>query len=220
MWLAFLIHVLSLASYVACWQVEHGGSTVDMHMLVNPIPYEFPPMEETDSPSLFPTQDCNGNVVEEETIDELQKVMVDGRLTSLQLVECCVLRHEQVNGYIKCVEHLLPLAEWSRAQFDKMIAPFLNSIQTIAQLQSLWMMKDRMARFEVHCMVRGLCKAKGNMLITVRNSISGQRQHRNERQDGDDCRKLGVGRVGCSARCFCGDQIERGWSVIAWESHT
>ena len=44
---------------------------------------------------------CNGVVIEEATIDDLQLYLSDGRLTSVQLTTCYIQRVFQVERYIK-----------------------------------------------------------------------------------------------------------------------
>lgn len=44
---------------------------------------------------------CNGVVIEEATIDQLQRNMVEGKLSSVQLTTCCLNRVFQVERYIK-----------------------------------------------------------------------------------------------------------------------
>ncbi|KAL8808966.1 MAG: hypothetical protein Q9200_003855 [Gallowayella weberi] len=51
---------------------------------------------------------CNGLVIEEATIDQLQKYMGDGKLTSVQLTACYMQRVFQVERYINPVLQLNP----------------------------------------------------------------------------------------------------------------
>lgn len=44
---------------------------------------------------------CKGYKIEDATIDELQKFMTAGNLTSVQLVTCYMQRYYQTNQYIK-----------------------------------------------------------------------------------------------------------------------
>ncbi len=44
---------------------------------------------------------CNGVVIEEATIDQLQAFMAHGKLTSVQLTICCINRVFQVERFIK-----------------------------------------------------------------------------------------------------------------------
>ena len=73
--------------------------------LDSPYPYEFPIL----APSTdvfnqpFPMPQCNGVTLEEATIDQLQEAMADGRLTSLQICACFLLRILQVDSYPECV---------------------------------------------------------------------------------------------------------------------
>lgn len=61
----------------------------------------IPLMEDAGTPDLFPMGDCFGFKLEEATIDEIQKAMGDGKLTSVQLVMCCMVRAYQTEQYIK-----------------------------------------------------------------------------------------------------------------------
>lgn len=62
-----------------------------------------PDMEAAGSDDLFPMSDCWGFQLEEATIDEMQKAMDDGKLTSVQLVLCYMMRAHQTQQYIKSV---------------------------------------------------------------------------------------------------------------------
>lgn len=44
---------------------------------------------------------CNGVIIEEATIDDLQRYLSDGKLTSVQLTTCYIHRVFQVEKYIK-----------------------------------------------------------------------------------------------------------------------
>src|SRR4051812_46833160 len=69
--------------------------------LEDPLPYYFPPLEDADTPALFPMPKCHGLTLEEATIDQLQDAMSRGVLTSEKLVGCFLWRILQVDGYIK-----------------------------------------------------------------------------------------------------------------------
>ena len=53
--------------------------------------------------SPFPMPTCNGFTLEEASIDDIQKQMAAGRLTSRQLVECYLERIQTVNPYTQYV---------------------------------------------------------------------------------------------------------------------
>ena len=69
-------------------------------MLTTPFPYYFPNLGQS-ATDLFPMPDCNGFVLEEATIDQLQDVMGKGQLTSLQIAVCYLQRIQQTDEYIK-----------------------------------------------------------------------------------------------------------------------
>ena len=68
--------------------------------LATPFPYYFPKLGQS-AADLFPMPDCNGFVLEEATIDQLQDAMGRGQLTSLQIALCYLQRFEQTYEYIK-----------------------------------------------------------------------------------------------------------------------
>ena len=68
--------------------------------LTTPFPYYFPNLGQS-ATDLFPMPDCNGFVLEEATIDQLQDVMGKGQLTSLQIASCYLQRIQQTDEYIK-----------------------------------------------------------------------------------------------------------------------
>jgi amidase len=53
------------------------------------------------SSDLFPMADCNGFKLEEATFTEMQDAMKSGKLTSVQLVTCYLIRTYQTEEYIK-----------------------------------------------------------------------------------------------------------------------
>jgi amidase len=61
----------------------------------------LPLMKDAGTNNLFPMADCFGFKLEEATIDEMQKALEDGKLTSVQLVMCYILRAHQTQNYIK-----------------------------------------------------------------------------------------------------------------------
>lgn len=63
--------------------------------------FYFPLAENANSPALFPMPACNGVVLEEATIDQLQDAMVQNKLTAVQLAICYLQRAYQVDKYIK-----------------------------------------------------------------------------------------------------------------------
>lgn len=61
----------------------------------------LPLMKDAGTTELFPMADCFGFKLEEATIDDMQKAMGKGKLTSVQLVLCYMLRAQQTHNYIK-----------------------------------------------------------------------------------------------------------------------
>ena len=65
----------------------------------------FFPLEQNQTPQgnpdLFPMSDCFGFKLEEASIDEMQAAMKSGKLTSVQLVTCYLMRNYQTASYIK-----------------------------------------------------------------------------------------------------------------------
>jgi len=61
----------------------------------------IPLQENAGSADLFPVEDCFGFKLEEATIDEMQKAMQSGNLTSVNLVTCYMRRVFQTQQYIK-----------------------------------------------------------------------------------------------------------------------
>lgn len=69
--------------------------------LETPFPYDFPNLHNAETSALFPMPPCNGIILEESTIDQLQGYMSNGALTSVQLALCYLQRHWQTDDYIK-----------------------------------------------------------------------------------------------------------------------
>ena len=75
-------------------------NTAIAETLSTPFPYYFPKLGQN-AADLFPMPDCNGFILEEATIDQLQDVMGKGRLTSLQIALCYLQRIQQTDEYVK-----------------------------------------------------------------------------------------------------------------------
>jgi amidase len=61
----------------------------------------FPLLENVDTENLFPMPDCNGFKLEEATIDQMQRAMEQGKLSSVQLTMCYLQRQYQIDEYVK-----------------------------------------------------------------------------------------------------------------------
>ncbi|KAK3314451.1 amidase signature domain-containing protein [Apodospora peruviana] len=79
-----------------------------------------PRIENVDSTNLFPMAPCGGSSfrLEEATIDEMQKAMAKGTLTSVQLVQCYILRNYQTDNYINSLLQFNPDALAIAAKMD------------------------------------------------------------------------------------------------------
>ncbi|KAJ0164779.1 putative amidase, partial [Colletotrichum tanaceti] len=81
----------------------------------------FPLQENADTTALFPMPECGGTFkLEEATIDQMQKAMKDGIITSQQLVMCYMQRTFQTDEYINSVMQMNPDAMAIAAKMDKM----------------------------------------------------------------------------------------------------
>lgn len=102
----YVPHVMAVQDFS---NVSVLAPTITSHFLPNvataetlttPFPYYFPNLGQS-ATDLFPMPDCNGFVLEEATIDQLQDVMGKGQLTSLQIALCYLQRIQQTDQYIK-----------------------------------------------------------------------------------------------------------------------
>lgn len=73
----------------------------------SPYPYDFP-LDTANSTDLFPMRQCQGLTIEEATVDQLQKWMSAGKLTSVQLALCYLDRIYQTDDYINSVLEINP----------------------------------------------------------------------------------------------------------------
>ena len=89
------ISVLALTTTNYCFSNAPTPET-----LATPFPYYFPKLGQN-AADLFPMPDCNGFVLEEATIDQLQDAMGKGQLTSLQIALCYLQRIQQTDEYVK-----------------------------------------------------------------------------------------------------------------------
>ena len=77
----------------------NASNSILSETLTSPFPYEFPELQT--SQNLFPMPPCNGVILEEATIDELQRAMAIGQLTSTKISMCYLQRIYQTDDYIK-----------------------------------------------------------------------------------------------------------------------
>lgn len=76
------------------------SSNFTIQVLTDPLPYSFPPLGH-DGSKLFSMPDCHGFKLEEATIDQTQKALSSGLLSSVQLVGCYLNRIYQVDSYLR-----------------------------------------------------------------------------------------------------------------------
>ncbi|KAL2014037.1 hypothetical protein VTN00DRAFT_1562 [Thermoascus crustaceus] len=98
------------------------SSNFTTQVLKDPLPYSFPPLGQ-DGSKLFPMPDCHGFKLEEATIDQTQKALSSGLLSSVQLVGCYLNRIYQVDSYLSSIMQLNPdmlkiaaSLDWERSQ--------------------------------------------------------------------------------------------------------
>ncbi|KAM7199748.1 amidase signature enzyme [Naviculisporaceae sp. PSN 640] len=78
----------------------------------------FPLQENAGTTNLFPMPPCRSFQLEEATIDDMKKAMAKGTLTSVQLVQCYMLRNYQTDDYINSLLQFNPDALAIAAQMD------------------------------------------------------------------------------------------------------
>ena len=81
----------------------NDSNLVSAQDLSSPFPYEFPSLGNVSDVDAerFPMPTCDGVVLEEATIDQLQGAMSAGRLTAVQIALCYLQRIYQTDSYIK-----------------------------------------------------------------------------------------------------------------------
>ena len=81
----------------------NNSNLVSAQDLSSPFPYEFPFLGNASDVDAerFPMPACDGIVLEEATIDQLQEAMSAGRLTAVQIALCYLQRIYQTDSYIK-----------------------------------------------------------------------------------------------------------------------
>lgn len=86
--------------YVFLWMLTLANSK---QTLENPYPYEFPSVKDevTAERTLFPMALCQGFMLEEATIDQMQQRMSNGTWTAEQIALCYLRRLYQTDEYLK-----------------------------------------------------------------------------------------------------------------------
>lgn len=90
---------------------QNTSSILNVDPLQQPYPYYFPPQDAPNTSDLFPMPTCQGVILEEITIDQLNGYLSNGMLTSTQLLQCYLRRVRQVDEYINSIIELNPDAE-------------------------------------------------------------------------------------------------------------
>lgn len=96
-----LVSGLALAgSAIAVPQGQDVDPLVASQILTDPYAWDFPRLGAPGT-SLFPMRLCHGFKLEEASVDDLQKRMSNGSLTSVQLLDCYLDRIYQTQPYLK-----------------------------------------------------------------------------------------------------------------------
>ena len=95
-----VITIISTVALSISNQSINDTNFADSQHLSNPFPYFFPEVMAPSS-QLFAMPLCYGFKLEEASIDDLQKAMSNGSLTSVQIVTCYMQRAFQTGEYIK-----------------------------------------------------------------------------------------------------------------------
>lgn len=103
---AGVIVAVAAPSLAAATQSDYNASQIaEDQTLDKPFPYYFPQLQ-TGANAIsgqFPMPLCHGFKLEEATIDQMQKEMADGHLTSYQIVKCYLERIYQTDFYVRYV---------------------------------------------------------------------------------------------------------------------
>lgn len=87
----------------------HGMQGARANATTTLVPASLFPLEQyAGTPELFPMSPCGSFRLEEATIDQMQRAMANGTLTSQQLVMCYITRTYQTNSYINTLLQLNP----------------------------------------------------------------------------------------------------------------
>lgn len=79
----------------------NASDPITSQILDSPFPYNFPKILTPDPADLFPMPACNGFMLEEATIYEMQDAMAKGQLTSVQIAKCYLRKVWQVDEYVR-----------------------------------------------------------------------------------------------------------------------
>lgn len=92
----------TFATEVSRGTLQYSANATDLvssEDLQSPFPYYFP--DSMNVGNLFPMPDCNGVILEEATVDQLQDAMNKGHLSSAKIALCYLQRIYQTNEYTK-----------------------------------------------------------------------------------------------------------------------
>ena len=96
-----LVSGLALASSaIAATDGQVVDPLVASQILTDPYAYDFPRLGALGA-SLFPMRPCQGFKLEEASVDDLQRLMSNGSLTSVQLLDCYLDRVYQTQPWLK-----------------------------------------------------------------------------------------------------------------------
>ncbi|RMZ02218.1 hypothetical protein D0862_06114 [Hortaea werneckii] len=119
--IAFLqvfLTILTLHSSSALAEYCASSIANSSQLLFDPYPYDFP-QASSKSTGNFPMPACNGTIIEDATIDQLQQQLGEGTLTAQHLVKCYLRRIDQTNDYINSVLEINPDCLQIAAQLDE-----------------------------------------------------------------------------------------------------
>lgn len=105
------LSVIHLLNPVFDPKVNDASVFADSQIINSPDPYDFPVLdfdENGEEYSPFPMRKCNGIVLEETTIDQLQRYMDSRILSSVKLATCYLERIQQTDDFIRAIMELNP----------------------------------------------------------------------------------------------------------------
>ena len=106
LWLLKALIVVSSLLFTSVAHKLHNSNAsqvVQSQTLQSPYPYDFPVLQNGSlvDNGLFPLPLCHGFKLEEATVDQLQRQLSNGSLTSVNLALCYLQRIYQTDGYIR-----------------------------------------------------------------------------------------------------------------------
>ncbi|ABN65714.2 Glutamyl-tRNA(Gln) amidotransferase subunit A (Glu-ADT subunit A) [Scheffersomyces stipitis CBS 6054] len=101
----FVIASLVNGAAISSYSIRSTFDVLAESQALNDTTYNF---AQTESAELFPMPECKGITLEEATIDQLQDYMAQGKLSSVDLVQCYLERYFQINDFVNGVLQLNP----------------------------------------------------------------------------------------------------------------